>query len=148
MTIRPRGWYQDPWDPSLRRLWDGQGWTHHTQAPALQDLLHTIGPLNHAPAPVQPSHPAETQSAKASNNQVIVGFTLAIVSLFFAAVPVNGTLLTLAATIFSTVGLIRQTPEMGKKYLVLGIIGVAIGLIYTFGSVIILMRFFNGELYI
>jgi hypothetical protein len=48
----PPGWYQDPWNPSAQRFWDGGQWTEHVAAangpsdrPRLRESAPVYGPL-------------------------------------------------------------------------------------------------------
>ncbi|MCG2624678.1 DUF2510 domain-containing protein [Arthrobacter sp. I2-34] len=122
-ALPPAGWYLDPSDPARQKWWDGRAWTEHVQvqAPVLQAARHD----SPQPAVTRPSNPIAT-----------TGFALGIASFFLFAIPIFGVLLSITAALFSWVGLVLQGPEMATRYKVFGIIGVALGLVYTFMSLI------------
>jgi hypothetical protein len=118
------GWYNDPGNPAQQRWWDGEAWSQHIRPLATQ----------------RSSYPTASGAAPTTtgNSVASTGFGLGIAALFLFSIPIFGLLLSLAAAIVSGAGLAQQRPTTAKKYRVLAIIGLVLGIIYTLMALLFL----------
>lgn len=128
------GWYQDPYDPSRLRWWDGARWTEHS-APGAGEAAAAFSATGAvASAQVAPGYPPPTWSPRptTTNGMAIASLVLGIVWVYWIG--------SVLAIIFGHLGLGQIKRSGGTQGgrgmaiagLVLGYVGLAV-LVLVFG---------------
>lgn len=112
------GWYPDPNGLPNLLWWDGQSWTSRSKP----------GTRSKQPG----TRPSAASEVGRSNVPANIGFSLGVASLFLFAVPFLGLAITVGAALISLLGLSEHTPKHARSGKVLAIIGLCLGIVYTF----------------